>query len=134
MDLLSTSRLFDDFLAQRRYLKNVTPSTIEWYETAFKAVQRTHGVDPVMSKAAQAPAPFKRTLLQQGDLSAPGREAVMATARFRAGWMPPGNRLPLTVSLPVITPPLQGGGTVWNKPKNADGPIIIVAKYPRPSD
>jgi len=50
MDLLSTSRLFQDFLAQRRYLKNVTSSTIEWYETAFKALQRTHGVDPAMSK------------------------------------------------------------------------------------
>ena len=51
MDLLSTSRLFEDFLAQRHYLKNVTSSTIEWYETAFKALQRTHGVDPVLSKA-----------------------------------------------------------------------------------
>lgn len=33
---------------------------------------------------AQAPA-FKRTILQQGDLSAPGREAVMAMAEFPAG-------------------------------------------------
>ena len=33
---------------------------------------------------AQAPA-FKRTILQQGDLSAPGREAVMALAEFPAG-------------------------------------------------
>jgi integrase/recombinase XerD len=41
MDPLSTSTLFAEFLAQRRYLKNVTPSTIEWYETAFKALQRT---------------------------------------------------------------------------------------------
>jgi len=39
MDLLSTSRLFHDFLDQRRYLRNVTPSTIEWYETAFKALR-----------------------------------------------------------------------------------------------
>lgn len=34
--------------------------------------------------AAQAPA-FKRTILQQGDLSAPGREAVMAMVEFPAG-------------------------------------------------
>lgn len=34
--------------------------------------------------AAQAPA-FKRTILQQFDLSAPGREAVMAQVEFPAG-------------------------------------------------
>jgi quercetin dioxygenase-like cupin family protein len=34
--------------------------------------------------AAQAPA-FKRTVLQQADLSVPGREAVMALAEFPAG-------------------------------------------------
>ena len=43
MDLLSTSDLFQQFLTERRFLKNVTPSTIEWYETAFKAFQRTSG-------------------------------------------------------------------------------------------
>src|SRR5262245_5194138 len=52
MDLLSTSRLFEQFLAQRRYLKNVTPSTIEWYETAFKALQRAQGTDPELSKSS----------------------------------------------------------------------------------
>jgi integrase/recombinase XerD len=50
MDLLSTSSLFSDFLAQRRYLRNVTPSTIEWYDTAFKALQRTHGADPQLTR------------------------------------------------------------------------------------
>jgi hypothetical protein len=35
-DLLS-SALFRQFLDERHYLKNVTPRTIEWYETAFKA-------------------------------------------------------------------------------------------------
>src|SRR6266550_1460755 len=34
---------------------------------------------------AQAPTPFKRTVLQQGDLSAPGREAVMALAEIQPG-------------------------------------------------
>ena len=32
MDLLSTSALFSQFLDERRYLQNVTASTIEWYE------------------------------------------------------------------------------------------------------
>jgi site-specific recombinase XerD len=45
MDPLSTSALFQQFLRERRYLNNVTPSTIEWYETAFKALQRTSGED-----------------------------------------------------------------------------------------
>jgi len=31
MDPLATCSLFEQFLAQRRYLRNVTPSTIEWY-------------------------------------------------------------------------------------------------------
>ncbi|MFN7984191.1 MAG: cupin domain-containing protein [Vicinamibacterales bacterium] len=38
----------------------------------------------IATVAAQAPA-FKRTILQQGDLSAPGREAVMASVEFPAG-------------------------------------------------
>jgi integrase/recombinase XerD len=39
-DLLSTNDLFRQFLDERRYLKNVTSDTIEWYETAFKAFRR----------------------------------------------------------------------------------------------
>lgn len=35
MDLLATSALFEQFLNERRFLKNVTPATIEWYETAW---------------------------------------------------------------------------------------------------
>ena len=53
MDPLSTSLLFEQFLAQRRYLKNVTPSTIEWYQTAFKALQKILGADlPPLTKSA----------------------------------------------------------------------------------
>lgn len=44
MDLLSTSRLFQEFLAQRRYLRNVTPTTIEWHDTTFKALSRSSSV------------------------------------------------------------------------------------------
>ena len=53
MDPLSTSFLFSQFLDQRRYLKNVTPSTIEWYETAFKALQRAHDTpNPPLTKTS----------------------------------------------------------------------------------
>ena len=51
MDPLSTCLLFEQFLSQRRYLKNVTPSTIEWYQTAFKALQKALGADaPSLTK------------------------------------------------------------------------------------
>ena len=43
MELLSP--LFERFLRERRYLKNVTPKTIVWYETAFKAFTRTVTVE-----------------------------------------------------------------------------------------
>jgi hypothetical protein len=56
MDLLSTcssKSLFEQFLAERRYLKNVTPATLEWYETAWKALQRAQGSDsPNLTKSA----------------------------------------------------------------------------------
>jgi hypothetical protein len=48
MDPLSSSSLFEQFLAERRYLKNVTPTTIEWHETAFKAFQRTADNRPLL--------------------------------------------------------------------------------------
>jgi hypothetical protein len=51
MDLLSTTQLFQQFLAERRYLRNVTPSTIEWYETAFRALQRAQNIEsPLITK------------------------------------------------------------------------------------
>lgn len=56
MDLLSSSSsktFFEQFLIERRYLKNVTPDTIEWYETAFKAFQRALGTpSPEISQAS----------------------------------------------------------------------------------
>ena len=52
MDPLSTCVLFEQFLAERRYLRNVTTSTLEWYETAFKALQKTLGADvPPLTKS-----------------------------------------------------------------------------------
>jgi site-specific recombinase XerD len=52
-DPLSSSALFKQFLDERRFLHNVTPSTIEWYETAFKALQRTSGQPaPLITKSS----------------------------------------------------------------------------------
>ena len=42
MSALST--LFEQFLRERRYLKNVTPKTVTWYRTAFDALTRTVAV------------------------------------------------------------------------------------------
>jgi quercetin dioxygenase-like cupin family protein len=57
--------------------------------------------------AAQAPAPFKRTVLQQGDLSAPGREAVMAMAEIQPAAAAgrhthPGEEIAYVLSGPVV--------------------------------
>ena len=56
---------------------------------------------------AQAPAPFKRTVLQQGDLSTPGREAVMALAEIQPGGASgrhthPGEEIAYVVAGPVV--------------------------------
>jgi hypothetical protein len=56
MDPLSTCVLFEQFLAERRYLRNVTSSTLEWYQTAFKALQKILG--------AELP-PLTKSMLQQ---------------------------------------------------------------------
>ena len=71
MDLLSTSQLFADFLAQRRYLRNVTPSTIEWYETAFKALQHTHGAEQfiyVLQGALRALVAGEESTVREGEV------------------------------------------------------------------
>jgi quercetin dioxygenase-like cupin family protein len=57
--------------------------------------------------AAQAPAPFKRTVLQQGDLSAPGREAVMALAEIQPAAAAgrhthPGEEIAYVLAGPVV--------------------------------
>jgi len=44
---------FSDFIKSRRYLKNVTPKTVKWYESSFAAFQRFHPADEY-SKASLA--------------------------------------------------------------------------------
>ena len=55
---------------------------------------------------AQAPAPFKRTVLQQADLSAPGREAVMALAEVQPGGASGRHTHPCEEISYVLTGPL----------------------------
>jgi len=59
-DLLS-SALFTQFLDERRYLKNVTPDTVEWYETAFKAFRRALNDDapPIRLRVSFHESPFR---------------------------------------------------------------------------
>ena len=41
--MVSGDQLFQQFLRERTYLKNVTPKTREWYESAWKAFKSTQG-------------------------------------------------------------------------------------------
>src|SRR5438046_289476 len=49
------AKLCDQFLTERRYLKNVTPATILWYQIAFKCYRATVTDD-------DPPLPTKGTL------------------------------------------------------------------------
>ena len=52
-DPLAFPVLVDRFLNERRCLKNVTPDTIEWYDTAFKAFRRAlNDATPPVTKAS----------------------------------------------------------------------------------
>jgi quercetin dioxygenase-like cupin family protein len=96
---------------------------------------------------AQAPT-FKRTILQQADISVPGHEVVSAVAEFQPGASPgrhthPGEEIGYvlegTVSLeqqgkPTVT--LGAGqsflipaGTVHNATNNGAGPARLLATY-----
>jgi quercetin dioxygenase-like cupin family protein len=73
--------------------------------TSFTTVTLLVGM--LAAVAAQAPAPFKRTVLQQGDLSAPGREAVMAMAEIQPAAAAgrhthPGEEIAYVLSGPVV--------------------------------
>jgi integrase len=47
------SALFDQFLKERLYLKNVTDRTLVWYRVAFKSYRRAYGDNPALpTKAA----------------------------------------------------------------------------------
>jgi quercetin dioxygenase-like cupin family protein len=98
--------------------------------------------------SAQAPAPFKRTVLQQGDLSVPGHEAIMALAEIQPGaaigrHTHPGEEIAYVLAGPVSveiegkpTRTLQTGeafmvpaGTIHNARNPGPGIAKIVATY-----
>lgn len=98
--------------------------------------------------AAQAPAPFKRTVLQQGDLSAPGREAVMALAEIQPAAAAgrhthPGEEIAYVLAGPVVieidgkpAKTYQTGevfmippGAVHNAKNPGAAPVKIVSTY-----
>jgi hypothetical protein len=45
-------QLFEQFLRERTYVTNVTASTLEWYETAWKAFKVAHGNRPERATSA----------------------------------------------------------------------------------
>ena len=46
--------LCDQFLKERTFLKNVTPSTLRWYQVAFKNYRATLGEDALRSRRRRA--------------------------------------------------------------------------------
>jgi len=44
--------LFERFLKERTYLKNVTPRTLVWYQVAFKNCRKAVGDDVLPTRAA----------------------------------------------------------------------------------
>jgi hypothetical protein len=46
--------LFEQFLRERRYLKNVTPKTLTWYESAWKAFRLAQGYHDRSAKFGSA--------------------------------------------------------------------------------
>ena len=97
---------------------------------------------------AQAPAPFKRTVLQQGDLSAPVREAVQALAEVQPGGASgrhthPGEEIAYVLAGPLVleidgkpAKTLQTGdvfmitaGTVHNARNAGKSVAKVVATY-----
>jgi len=101
-----------------------------------------------VSADAQAPTPFKRTVLQQGDLSTPGREVVQALAEIQPGAASgrhthPGEEIAYVLAGPVVletdgkpAKTLQTGevflippGTVHNARNAGTGVAKVVATY-----
>jgi quercetin dioxygenase-like cupin family protein len=102
----------------------------------------------LVSARAQAPTPFKRTVLQQADLSAPGREVVQALAEVQPGATSgrhthPGEEIAYVLAGPLVVEidgkpakTLQTGevflipaGTVHNARNSGSGVAKVVATY-----
>ena len=113
--------------------------------SALAAVLVTMGV---AYATAQAPAPFRRTMLQQADLSAPGREVVQALAEIDPGAQSgrhthPGEEAGYVLAGPIVVEidgkparTLQTGevflippGTVHNAVNKGSGVAKVLATY-----
>ena len=100
------------------------------------------------AQAPAADAPFKRTVLQQADLSAPGREVVQALAEVQPGGMSgrhthPGEEVAYVLAGPITleidgkpAKTLQTGevflipaGAVHNARNTSKGVVKVVATY-----
>ena len=116
--------------------------------TILAAVTTILAVTFMVRAGAQAPATFKRTVLQQGDLSAPGREAVMALAEIQPNGASgrhthPGEEIAYVLAGPVVLEmdgkparTLQTGeaflipaGTIHNAKNAGTGLAKVVATY-----
>lgn len=60
------SKLFDQFLTERRYLKNVTDRTLVWYQVAFKNYQRHIATDAPQLPSKASLQQFVVALRQRG--------------------------------------------------------------------
>jgi len=107
----------------------------------------TFALAAIAGVGAQAPA-FKRTVLQQGDISVPGREAVTAVAEFQPGSSPgrhshPGEEVGYvlegrvlleqegkpTVTLNAGQPFLIPAGTIHNATNTGATTARVLATY-----
>jgi len=96
-------RLFEQFLRERTYVQNVTASTCEWYESAWKAFKRAHANPPdrapnaaLISKAdlqhfvvherEPVASPFENRPKNQG------KSSVVVSGRFVKSPYEPGGR------------------------------------------
>jgi integrase/recombinase XerD len=100
MDLLSTSDLFQEFLTERRYLKNVTPSTIEWYETAWTMFRRGVADDarPLSKSVLQT---FVVTLRQRNVRPVSCNTYIKALNAF-CRWLHEEGHTPERLALPLL--------------------------------
>ena len=81
MSALST--LFEQFLRERRYLKNVTPKTATWYQTAFDSLTRTVAVSEPRQLTKRVLQDFVVGLRERGF----PRVSSATTLTSRTGWM-----------------------------------------------
>ncbi len=78
---------FTRFLDERRWLLNVTPKTLEWYEEMFKLLRRLH---PTLTEPADLTKPalsqFVVKMRERG-LSAVSRNTRLKAVNVFVGWL-----------------------------------------------